>query len=207
MVMRLSIVLLCGMTAGPASAQLTVQYPSALESHFDELSNGGVIVEVVVDGTLVQSDTLALVDAPTDAVFGVVADFAGQVHWVPDLMEARVISGTGQHLIGEGTTNLTWPFSDRSWQIDIFNRPETLNGQLCYASSWNYIPGSGDMVENDGYWLICPWIPDPTRSLVRYVFAADAGVAVPDFIERRVTAQMSPQFIHNLRQHIQSSRR
>ena len=200
--MRLTIVLLCALIAGPASAQLVVQYPLALESSVDELSNGGVIVEVVVNGTLIHSDTLALVDAPPAAVFAVVSDFAGQLQWAPDLTEARVISGNGQHLIGEGTTDLAWPFSDRTWQIAIFNRPETHDDKPCYVSSWDYIPGSGDMIENDGYWLICPWTPDPSRSLVRYVFLADAGVPVPDFIERSVTAQMSPRFIRNLRSRV-----
>lgn len=202
--LRITIVLLCAMSAGPASAQLVVQYPLDLASRVDELSDGGVIVEVVVDGTLVHSDTLALVDAPPAAVFAVVSDFAGQLQWAPNLTEARVISGNGQHLVGEGTTDLAWPFSDRSWQIAIFNRPETFDGESCYASSWDYIPGSGDMIENDGYFLICPWEPDPSRSLVRYVFLADAGVSVPDFIERSVTAQMSPQFIRSLRRRVRS---
>jgi hypothetical protein len=58
------------------------------------------------------------------------------------------------------------------------------------------------MIENDGYWLICPWAPDPSRSVVRFVFLADAGISVPDFIERSVTAQMVPQFIRNLRSRV-----
>lgn len=188
--------------ATPAWAQVTVRYPTQLESHQAELQNGEIIVDVNVDGTLVHSDTLALIDAPAESIFRVVADFAGQANWVPDLTEARVISGSGERIVGQGTTDLAWPLTDRTWQINIYNRAQTFDGNSCFVSSWDYVPGSGDMIENDGYWLICPWAPDPSRSLVRYVFAADAGVSAPDFIERSVTANMVPNFINNLRQQV-----
>jgi hypothetical protein len=202
---RVFILGIVAMAAPPASAQLAVQYPAQLEAHYEELRTGEVMVDVSVDGTRVHSDTLALIDAPADQVFLIIADFARQVEWVPDLMEAHVITRSGEHLIGQGTTNLAWPFTDRTWQINIHNRAQTLEGYACYVSSWDYVPGSGDMLENDGYWLICPWTPDTSQSIVRYVFLADADVSVPDFLQRRVTAQMVPQFIHNLRRQVRDS--
>jgi hypothetical protein len=58
------------------------------------------------------------------------------------------------------------------------------------------------MVLNEGYWLVVPMADDPTRSLVRYRFAANAGISAPDGIERRATRRMLPGIFEGLRRQV-----
>lgn len=95
-------------------------------------------------------------------------------------------------------TRIPWPISDRTWSIQVHNRREVLLGVDAFVSSWTYVQGSGNMVDNTGYWTVKAW--PGGRSLVHYAFRADAGLHVPDFIERRATAGMLPSIVDNLRQ-------
>jgi hypothetical protein len=188
--------------AAPAWAQYTPARPQLSEAAWNEVRNGDVWLQVTVNGQVIEGDVVAVIRADAARVWAAVSDFAGQDRWVPDLEDARIVSTQGNIQVGAATTRLSWPLSNRTWQVRIHNRAQTVGGVEGWVSTWEYIEGSGNMLDQSGYWLVQPWQEDPTATLVRYRFRANAGISAPDGIERSVTRRMLPNVIRGLRQHL-----
>lgn len=186
-------------TTATVSAQPRVSLPELSTEELAELIGGDVQVDVRVDGPTIRADIVGVVDAAPARVFAVIRDFAGQENWVPDLYDASVVESSGNVVVGEGNTRLPWPLSDRQWRLRIVSSEETLEGQPALVARWTLVPDFGNMVQNEGYWLVLPVADDPSRSLVRYRFVANAGISAPDGVERRATRRMLPGIIEGLR--------
>jgi hypothetical protein len=181
----------------PALAAPTPAVPQLDAATEARLLGGEVVIVADAAGTLVSGDGTAILAAPLDRVRAVIADFPGQADWIPDMDEAVLVGTDGDAALCSAVTRIPWPISDRTWTIRVTSGPAELGGEPVWVSTWTYVPGSGNMVENAGYWLLVPR-PDG-RTLVRYAFAADAGLHVPDFIERMTTRSMLPGILENLR--------
>lgn len=184
--------------ATTASAQPTVRAIALSSSEMSEIDDMEILVEVEVEGTTIEGVITARVNALPEDVWAVVSDFGNQDQWVPD-MENASVEGSGERVVGYAETNLPFPLSRRTWSINLYNRAETVAGIESYVSTWTYIEGSGNMNDNQGYWLIQPHPTDDGASLVRYEFIADTGIRAPDGIERNQTQRTLPGIIEGLR--------
>jgi hypothetical protein len=182
-----------------AAAQVTPRYPNLTDDLVSRIESGEVVVSVSSEGNAVSGQITALVDAPVADVWSVLTDWPGQEQWVPDMYDARIVSGSGERLVAAAATSLPWPISDRTWQVNLHNRQMTLEGYDCWVSSWTYIEGSGNMVDQDGFWMVTRWNDDPNRTLVYYRFRADAGIPAPSFMTRNATRTLLPQIMAGLR--------
>lgn len=185
--------------AATVLAQPRVTLPNLSADALAGLVGGDVQVEVNVDGPTIRADIVGVVNATPERVFAVIRDFAGQENWVPDLYDASVVESSGNVVVGEGNTRLPWPLSDRQWRLRIVSSEETLEGRPAMIARWTLVPNFGNMVQNEGYWLVMPMVDDPSRSLVRYRFVANAGISAPDGVERRATRRMLPGILEGLR--------
>lgn len=189
-----------------AFAQLAVRAPSLSSDELAELAQGEVIVEVEVDGAVIDGTIVGVVDGAPADVFAVISDFANQDAWIPDMYDAEVISTSGGSVVGSGKTDTPWPIEDRVFQLEIENGPATSFGEQAFSSVWTMVEGVGNMVSNDGFWLVMPFDGDPARTLVSYRFVANAGVSAPDGMERSATQRMLPGFITGLRERLDALR-
>ncbi len=185
--------------AAIAAAQNSPVMPNISDSVRLELESGEINVDVTVNGQTINGGVTAIIDAEPAAVWAVVSDFVGQERWVPNFQNARVVSGAGNRFVAYAETDLPWPLTTRTWQVSLHNRQTNVGGQQCYVSSWTYIEGSGNMVDQTGFWIVAPYQDDPSRTFVHYRFRADAGIRAPDFIERSTTRSLLPDIINGLR--------
>lgn len=184
------------MLAAALGATPVPALPRMTEATWVGLRAGEVEVAATADGSAIGADVLAWFDAPPERLWERILDFESQDDWVPDLTQARVVGREGEVAICAGVTPVPWPISDRTWAIRVHNRATTLDDQPVWLSTWTLQPDSGNMVANDGYWLL---LPHEGGTLVRYVFRADAGLSVPDFLEQAVTRRSMPKMIAALR--------
>lgn len=180
-------------------AQVTPRYPTLTDELIARLETGEIVVSVSTQGNAVSGQITALVEAPVADVWAVLIDWPGQQNWVPDMYDARIVSGSGERLVAAAATSLPWPLTDRTWQVNLHNRQTTLDGHECWVSSWTYIEGSGNMVDQDGFWMVTGWNDEPNRALVHYRFRADAGIPAPSFMSRNATRSLLPQIMAGLR--------
>jgi carbon monoxide dehydrogenase subunit G len=183
-----------------AAAQTTPVLPTITDAERPDLEAGEIRVRVSVDGQTINGRVTAVIDADPESVWSVVSDFVGQERWVPDFQNARIVSGSGARFVAEAETDLPWPLTTRTWQVALHNREATVGGEECYVSSWTYVEGSGNMVDQTGFWIVTQYEDDPQRTLVHYRFRADAGISAPDFIERNTTRSLLPEIVEGLRE-------
>jgi len=182
-----------------AGTPALLQVDSALE---ERLRNNEVVVDVIADGSVIAGSIVAVVDASVAAVWSRVADFEGQQRWIPNMKKARVLDRQGDVATCSAVTDTPWPIKNRTWTIQVHYRTDTLAGVDVHIAQWAYVKDSGNMKENSGYWILRSWGPDGSQTLARYAFEADAGLKVPDFIEKWATKRMLPRIIENLRSEV-----
>ena len=199
MLRTLLLAVMLTLPATIATAQQTPVMPTISDSLRTELEAGDIDVNVTVDGHTINGGVTAIINAEPDAVWAVVSNFVGQERWVPNFQNARVVSGSGARFVAYAETDLPWPLTTRTWQVSLHNRQTNVGGQECYVSSWTYIEGSGNMVDQTGFWIVTQYQDDPSRTFVHYRFRADAGISTPDFIERHTTRNLLPDIINGLR--------
>jgi hypothetical protein len=179
-------------------ASETPEYTPIPSRKVADLLNGDVIKDVQ-RGTPNRGYVIALIQAPPEELYEIVCDYPRIPHWSRPLRRASIISESGNERVIEGETELPWPISNRNWRIRSVSSTTTIQGQTAHINSWTYIPGSGNIADTFGYWLIMRW-PDDTRySYVKYVINADPDIAIPDSVLNLVTRRTLPQLISNLR--------
>jgi len=180
-----------------AEAQIRPSAPSLTSTQRAEVDRGEILVDVTVSGNDVRGKVIAVVDGTPAGVWAIISDFANQDRWIPDMYDARIVERDGHFVIGEASTTVPWPLTDRTWRIRIHNREMEVGGVNSYVSSWTYVQGNMD--ENTGYWLVQPFNDAGTRALVVYEFHANAGIRAPDGMQRRTTRRLMPGIIEGLR--------
>lgn len=197
-----SVLLACVGMSMSVVAQPAVSLPPVSGGQFERLAGGEILVDASVNGSVMHGVVTAVVDAAPAAVWAVVSDFASQDRWVPDMADARIVRRDGQHVIGGATTRMPFPLRDRTWEIRIHNRAETVGGHEGFVSSWTFVQGSGNMLEHQGYWVVIPFPGRTDRTLVRYEFIVDPDVSAPDGVERRAMRRMLPGVMEGLRRRV-----
>ena len=179
-----------------AAAQESPRYPRYDDEDVQEMLSGDVKVSMRRgDGDTARGTALGLIQAPLEELAEIIRDFDHHEDWYPD-MTTSTLSGD----VGHGVINAPWPMTDRTWDITIESGDRTVSGHTCFASTYQHVPGSGNVTDTHGYWLLCPWSDDTSYTLVRYVLNMDPGVPVPDAMIRSSTRRMLPGVINGLRE-------
>ena len=198
MVRSVFLFLLAFLLLSPAYASEAPEYTPIPARRVEALQNGEVIRDAV-RGTPNRGYVIALIQAPPQELFEIVSDYPRIPQWSRPLRRAAIISSSGNERVIEGETELPWPISNRNWRIRSVSSTPTIQGQSALVNSWTYIPGSGNIRDTFGYWLIMPWPENPQYTYVKYVINADPDMSVPDTILNMITRRTLPQLISNLR--------
>jgi hypothetical protein len=146
------------------------------------------------------ADAIGVVSASPEQVIAVVSDFENHSEWFEDLTLAEIVGREeGGIVVIRGVTDTPWPMEDREWTNRTWNGEREVDGVSAYVSTWDYVEGSGNLEDTEGYWLIIPWNEDGTQSLVRYYMILDLGTPMPDFLVNWGAENMLPSRIQGIR--------
>lgn len=161
-----------------ASASETPAPPALTDAQRATIEAGEVYVAVERDDSDNRAELIAIIDGAPSDVFDVIVDFASYERWVDDQIESTVVSRDGNHAVLQGETRVP-VFRNRTYRLNDTQRTESRDGHTVYIDEWDYIDGSGNMEENEGFWFVMPYEGDPNRTLIRMVLHADLGMFLP----------------------------
>jgi len=190
----------------------TPAIPSLSNDQVNRLNAGEILVEVT-NARVPIGDMLAVIDAPAQSIAEVILDFNAWSEFIPNITESTIVNEAGEPVNPtgdpmsterltfylQGVTDTPWPMDDRTWRMSAWYNAETIEGVPVWTSGWDYVPGSGNLEDSEGYWLLIPWGDDGSKTLVRYYLAADLGTWVPDFLLSWGTENMLPEMITGIR--------
>jgi hypothetical protein len=186
----------------PALAQPTPSVPSLSQEQVDRLNLGEILVDLNTELEPPVGDALGVIDASAEACFAIISDFSIQSTWVEDIILSEVTGEEeGGIVLTRGITDTPWPMEDRVWSNRTWNGQTEVDGVMVYVSWFDYIPGSGNLEDVEGYWLLIPWGDDGSKTLLRYHIAIDLGTPMPDFLLNWGTENMLPTRVMGLRSH------
>lgn len=140
-----------------------------------------------------------LIQAPMEELIAILKDYPKQTQWAPSMAEMRLLRREGEFEILGGVTDLPWPVPDRTWNMRAWTGYKTVSGRRSWVNLFQYIPGSGNMNESAGYWVLSPLPDDPTWTYCRYVLYGDPGIPLPDMVIRWASRTTLPAIISSLR--------
>lgn len=181
------------------SAQEAVSPISVSAEQRTQLEAGETLVATET-GQINRGQVIGLVDAGIEPLMRIITDSDNQHLWFPDMVESALISRADDHGRSSGRTNMPWPISDRRYEVDGRYTQYTYGGHECHAIEYQYVPGSGNMDELFGYYLLCPWDGSDSRTVVKYVINADVGVWLPSGVIAWAQRRLMPGIITGLRE-------
>ena len=146
-----------------------------------------------------RGEVIGLIQAPVEELAAVLRDYPKQTQWAPSMAEMRLIRREGEFDILGGVTDLPWPVPDRTWNMRAWVGYKTVSGRRAWVNLFKYIPGSGNMNESAGYWVVSALPDDPTWTYCRYVLYGDPGIPLPDFVIRWASRTTLPAIMSSLR--------
>jgi hypothetical protein len=140
-----------------------------------------------------------LIQAPVEELAAILRDYPKQTQWAPSMAEMRLIRREGEFDILGGVTDLPWPVPDRTWNMRAWVGYKTVSGRRSWVNLFKYVPGSGNMNESAGYWVLSALPDDPSWTYCRYVLYGDPGIPLPDFVIRWASRTTLPAIMSSLR--------
>jgi hypothetical protein len=195
---RIALVALAAVLPLSALAQPTPSVPSLSAAEVSRL-NAGEILVAVIPGELPVGDALGVLDAPPEQVLEVIRDFPRHSEFMRDMALSEIVGQEGEFTLQHGITDTPWPMADREWTLRTWSGPLEVDGVDCLISRWAYIPGSGNLVDTQGYWLLIPWGDDGSKTLMRYHIMVDLGTWLPNFLLEWSTENLLPERINGIR--------
>ncbi|MCA9562998.1 MAG: hypothetical protein KC561_05890 [Myxococcales bacterium] len=186
------------LSSGAAFAQMEPSIPTLSQAQVNQLNAGEVIIDVV-PGEVPIGDAIGVINATPEQVMQIVQDFESYPEFMNDIVHAEVQGTEGDYLLCHGITDTPWPMDDREWVIRATGGPTTVDGLDVYLSTWDYVPGSGNVEDTTGYWLAIPWGSDGSQTLLRYRLRVDLGTWLPDFLLNWATENFLPNKITDFR--------
>ncbi len=177
----------------PTPIQLTSQQLADLE-------RGEILVSVEQRGHLNRAEMYAVVDAPIGDVWEILENQDIVPEWNPEVKWINVVKELGDNKTHiKGVNNMPWPMRDRYWDMISGMGTIDLAGVHYRLSTWEYIKGSGNIEDSNGYWLGEPYKGQPNRTLLKYVLHADIGLWLPGFLVNWATKTVLPNSILGMR--------
>ena len=76
----------------------------------------------------------------------------------------------------------------------------TVSGRRAWVDQFQYIPGTGNINESAGFWVLSEQPGEPGWTYARYVLYGDPGISLPDFIIRWASRSALPGIMNGLRE-------
>ena len=147
---------------------------------------------------------IGLVNAPVAEVDAILQDVGNHDQWFPDTNNTVVISSEGASMRFSGETEVP-VLRDRQWTNDGTRSTQTFNGVECVVFTYEMVPGTGNMDELFGYWLLCPHDASG-GTIVKYVINADLGIPLPNALLNWAARRMLPGVIDGLQARYDATR-
>lgn len=132
---------------------------------------------------------VGIVDVPVQQVFAIVMDCEGTGGWFPDLEDTHLVAADRC----AGTTDLPWPITDRTWEIDL---SASGVGTETWEAGFAYVPGSGNLAEMQGRYLL--EATEDGRTRVTYEAWIDLGFWIPEPLVSWATKRVLPGVLEGI---------
>ena len=164
----------------------------------DRLLEAGSVVLPRGEGEFEGFRALVIFEAPPDQVMQMLSQSARQAEFRPELREVRALGGHAGRSIEQHRLRIAF--------INVVYRVRTHVDFQQYRISWELDSRHvNDLERVEGSWEITGMTGG--GSLGRFASIVDVGVALPDFLEDRLTAKLMPSFIENMRRWVDSKGR
>jgi hypothetical protein len=193
----LVLVLLLG-SALPALAQEAVTGFTLSADVRTRLESGQTVV-ATRSGTINRGQVMGVVEAGIRPLMEIITDTNNQHIWFPDMLESEQLSRSDTRGRSRGVTHMPWPIANRRYEVDGRYTQYTFDGHACHAIEYQYVPGSGNMEDLFGYYLLCPWEGSESRTIVKYVINANLGIWLPSGVISWAQRRLLPGVITGLR--------
>jgi hypothetical protein len=188
-------VILCGPSL--AWSQFTPEIPALSQEQVDELNRGEIIVELQ-ERQVPIGDALGVIDAPPERVMELLSVIDNHDEIFPDTMVSEVVGRDGEYILQHGMTDTVAHDGPRV-TVRVWQGPMEIDGVPVLVHTWDYVPGSGNLADTHGYYLLIPWGESGDQTLLRYHLSADLGTWIPAFLLEWSTENMLPNQIEALR--------
>jgi len=185
-----------------AYAQPVPAIPSLSSTQFQQLNDGEILVDVVV-GEVPIGDAIGVIEATPEEVMEVLRNFDDHEQVMSDMVLAEILGYEGDVALCHGITDTPWPMEDREWVIRASDEQTQIDGMDVILSTFEYVEGSGNLEDINGYWLFIPWGSDGSQTLARYHLEVDLGTWLPDFLLEWSTENFLPIKIQGLRDYLE----
>lgn len=163
---------------------------------------GDVDVEMVRVGPGLprQGVGTGVLQAPPERVFRALTDYLHWEEFVPFLEESDAAPRPDGSVVSHHRMLFPFPLGERRYAIAA----RSSTGPSLWQLDWSYVPGSGNVKDHRGSWVLTPLPGGRTLAVCRLL--TDPGGAIPLWAVDRGTRSMLPWVFHGLRQHVRRSR-
>jgi len=188
--------------ARPAGAQVADPRKGLTAEQISELDQCEILVTGRSEpGTgLPEFTMLAVIDTPPAKLWSVVercADYKGMFPRVSESLELKRAPG---RVVCKVALDMPFPLSDLWHTTECLH---TSGPPQHYSRAWKLIEGTFE--HNRGSWVIGPWGPDGSRSMLRYTAVVKPNMAVPGPIRRHFQRRSLPKIVKALRKKVGQS--
>jgi hypothetical protein len=169
-----------------------------------QVANGEVVAKIVpLEGTGQSGVAIGTIAAPIDEVIKGIQNVKEHTRYFPRLMEARLVSGSGNVRVVHQKIDVPFPLQDRSYDITT-TASRTAAPLDVFQSTWKYIQGSGNIVDTTGGWTLTPI--DARTTLAYYHVRADIGTWLPQWLLNIANKSTLPDVIKGMRNYCRDHR-
>jgi uncharacterized protein YndB with AHSA1/START domain len=163
---------------------------------------GDVEVEMVAVGPGMprQGIGTGVIEAAPERVFRALTDYLHWEEFVPFLDESDAIPREDGTTLSHHRMSFPFPLGERRYAVSARHSA----GAALWRLEWSYLPGSGNVRDHRGSWVLTP-LPDGRTLAVCRLFT-DPGGAIPLWAVDRGTQKTLPWIFHGLRQHVRRAR-
>ena len=164
-----------------------------------QVASGVVISKIVpLEGTAQSGVAIGTIAAPIGEVIKGIEDVIQHTKYFPRLVEARIISGSGNLHVVHQKIDVPFPLRDRYYDVTVTSSRDTTPADV-FASTWTYVKGSGNITDTTGGWTLTPI--DANTTLAYYHVHADIGTWLPQWLLNMANRSTLPDVINAMRRY------
>ena len=156
----------------------------------------GVMRHEVPGRSVPRVEARALVQAPPEKVWPIIADVAHYKDWMPRVLESEVVSREGDEIVSRLVLDMPFPFGDLTSLTTVVHTVEP--GRL-YKRVWRL--RGGDFLENAGSWTLEPHA-EGRATRITYEILSEPNVPLPSFILESAQRTSLPELFTRLRDRV-----